>query len=152
MRRKLLLIEDDAGIAAMLPNALRPLGYDVLLAGDCRMAAEIAASEADEIDVVLCDVMLPDGRGAIAAEAVLRYCPNVWIIFTSGYPIEMLDERGALSLETLSALGASYLPKPFLPRDVHTMIEGRFTTENSRVARAGSVVPEWRRSSAQLSY
>jgi len=28
MRKKLLLIEDDAGIAALLPAVLRPLGYD----------------------------------------------------------------------------------------------------------------------------
>lgn len=121
--RKLLLIEDDAGIAAMLPAALRSLGYDVLVARDCRSAAEIAASDADDIDVTLCDVLLPDGSGPQAVESVRRYCPRALIVFMSGSPVDVLEERGLLSLEVLDELDALYLAKPFLPRDAHRLID-----------------------------
>jgi CheY-like chemotaxis protein len=123
MRKKLLLIEDDAGIAALLPAVLRPLGFEVLHAADCRKAAEIAAAHAEEILVTFCDVLLPDGPGAGAARIVRQHCPGMRTIFTSGYPMDVLSERGLLSRDTLFEFQAGYLPKPFLPRDVRGMIE-----------------------------
>ena len=152
MGRKVLLIEDDADIAAMLSRSLGLLGYGVVVAGSCRKAAEIAASEADHLDVVLCDVMLPDGPGPSAAKAVLRHCPHAWTVFTSGYPIDVLAERGVLSAETLAALEASYLQKPFLPRDLHKMIERRFAAQNVQGARVKTAFAESWTSYGHLSY
>jgi CheY-like chemotaxis protein len=128
MRKKLLLIEDDAGIAALLPAVLRPLGFEVLHAADCLTAAEIAAANAGEILVTLCDVRLPDGPGANAARLVRQYCPNTRTIFTSGYPMDVLAERGLLSCDALLEFQAGFLPKPFLPSDVRRMVQRALET------------------------
>jgi len=123
MIRTLLLIEDDASIATMLSIALTRLGYLVLHAPDCQAALGLATVYQESIDVLLCDVLLPDGAGTAAAASVLRYCPSAWTIFTSGYPVDVLAERGLLSIGDLVDFGASYLPKPFLPLDVHQLIQ-----------------------------
>ena len=134
MTRNVLLIEDDAGIATMLSLALPRWGYKVLKAADCRMAVELAEVYRDEISVVLCDVLLPDGSGPAAAASVLRHCPGALTIFTSGYPVDVLADRGLLSLGLLVDLGASYLPKPFLPADVHRLIDRALGAEVARSA------------------
>jgi CheY-like chemotaxis protein len=122
MGNKVLLVEDDPAIATMLLAALRMWGYDVVHAGNGRAAVEIARLQGSELRVVLCDVMLPDGPGPATAMGIREFCPGVWIIFTSGYPVDVLAERGLLSRATLREPGTAFLAKPFLPRDVRDMV------------------------------
>jgi CheY-like chemotaxis protein len=135
MGHKLLLVEDDPGIATMLMAAMPMWGYDVLYAANARSAVEIARVERADIRVVLCDVILPGGPGPAVAAAIREFCPGVWIIFTSGYPMDVLVERGLLSRETLREAGTGYLPKPFLPSDVRDLVGCALLTSYQHVKR-----------------
>jgi DNA-binding response OmpR family regulator len=135
MGQKLLLVEDDRGIATMLKAALPMWGFDVLYAEDARTALEIARVQGADIRVVLCDVMLPDVPGPSIAAAIRDFCPGVWIIFTSGYPVDVLDERGLLLRDTLREAGTGYLAKPFLPRDVRDLVGCALLTSYTQVKR-----------------
>ncbi len=103
-KRMLLLIEDEESIAEPLEQALTREGFDVVWAATA--AAGMEAFRARMPDVVLLDVMLPDGDG----REVLRD-----IRAASGVPVLMLTARGeeidrVLGLE----LGADdYVTKPF---------------------------------------
>ena len=102
--RRILLIEDEESIAEPLAAALGRDGFDVETASTAE--AGLAAFEARPPDLVLLDVMLPDGDG----RDVLRS-----IRASSETPVVMLTARGAeldrvLGLE----LGADdYVTKPF---------------------------------------
>ena len=103
-RRTILLIEDEESIAEPLEAALRREGFDVVREETAAGGRE--AVRAHSPDLVLLDVMLPDGDG----RDVLRD-----IRATSGVPVVMLTARGeemdrVLGLE----LGADdYVTKPF---------------------------------------
>ena len=103
-RRTLLLIEDEQSIAEPLQLALEREGFEVVWAATA--AAGLEAFRSREPEVVLLDVMLPDGDG----RDVLRELRSV-----SAVPVIMLTARGeeidrVLGLE----LGADdYVTKPF---------------------------------------
>ena len=103
-RRKVLLIEDEESISEPLSAALGREGFDVVVAGTA--AAGRDAFQARSPDLVLLDIMLPDGDG----RDILRE-----IRATSRVPVVLLTARGAevdrvLGLE----LGADdYVTKPF---------------------------------------
>jgi two-component system response regulator RegX3 len=103
-RRKVLLIEDEEAISEPLAAALGREGFDVALAATA--AAGLEEFEARPPDLVLLDVMLPDGDG----RDVLRRIRE-----SSRVPVVMLTARGeemdrVLGLE----LGADdYVTKPF---------------------------------------
>src|SRR5262249_37187032 len=59
-RRKLLLVEDHADTREALQMFLERRGYDVRLATDSKSALEAAR---EPLDVVVCDIGLPDGTG-----------------------------------------------------------------------------------------
>jgi CheY-like chemotaxis protein len=122
MGARVLLVEDDSSIAEMLKLALRQWGYDILHAANSEAAVEIARIYGAEIRVALCDVVLPDGGSPAVSEAIRANCPGVWLIYTSGYPIDVLTERGLLSLDTLKERRTGFISKPFLPRDVRDAI------------------------------
>jgi two-component system response regulator RegX3 len=103
-RHSVLLIEDEEAIAEPLAAALAREGFDV--ATEATAAAGVEAFRAGSPDLVLLDVMLPDGDG----RDVLREIRSV-----SRTPVVMLTARGdemdrVLGLE----LGADdYVTKPF---------------------------------------
>jgi two-component system, OmpR family, response regulator RegX3 len=103
-RKKVLLVEDESSIAEPLADALRREAFDVQLAGTAAEALESFSSRPP--DLVLLDVMLPDGDGRDVLREIRRL---------SRVPVVMLTARGeemdrVLGLE----LGADdYVTKPF---------------------------------------
>ena len=124
MKRTILLIEDDEMIATMLLTAIRSWGYEALHASGSQEALRIANGCQNGIFMAICDVVLRDGNGSAVAAGVRARCPESLTLFTSGYPLDMLLDRGLLTAETLSSTGAEYLQKPFLPRDLRAIVDG----------------------------
>ncbi len=112
MSARLLLIDDDARLSAMVGDYLRGAGFTVdtagsLAAGRGRLAAEL-------FDALVLDLMLPDGDGLDLCRE-LRGNPR-----TRQLPLLMLTARGEpLDRIVGLELGADdYLPKPFEPREL----------------------------------
>ncbi|MBA2721795.1 MAG: response regulator transcription factor [Methylibium sp.] len=112
MSARLLLIDDDARLTAMVGDYLRHAGYSVeagptLAAGRDRLARE-------PYDALVLDLMLPDGDG-LELTRELRAAQR-----TRSLPLLMLTARGEAMDRIIGLeLGADdYLPKPFEPREL----------------------------------
>src|SRR5262245_45706372 len=109
LSERILLIEDDTRLAGMVREYLGKAGYSVIHAENGSRG--LAFSEREPVDVVILDLMLPDGDG-------LDICRQLRA--RSDLPILMLTARGdpmdrVVGLE----MGADdYLPKPFEPREL----------------------------------
>ena len=112
MNGKLLLIDDDARLTAMVGDYLRANGYEVDVAGS--LAAGRDRLRGVPYDALVLDLMLPDGDGLdltreLRADARLRRLPLL-MLTARGEPLDRV-----LGLE----LGADdYLSKPFEPREL----------------------------------
>lgn len=87
MRRlRILLVEDNTVLRALIAEVLGDLGYDVCgVAGTEQGAIESAARLLPDIMIV--DVMLPRGDGVSAMDAILR-ATDMPHIFMTGGPAE----------------------------------------------------------------
>ena len=82
-----LLVEDETKIRSLLKRILSLEGYAVLEASDLRNASRVLAKET--IEVVVCDVMLPDGNGIdFTKEVKSKYRDAEIIILTAHANIE----------------------------------------------------------------
>ncbi len=112
MTARLLLIDDDARLAAMVGDYLRAAGLDIETAGTLAAGRERLAG--GSFDALVLDLMLPDGDGLdlcreIRAQPRLRHLPLL-MLTARGEPMDRI-----VGLE----LGADdYLPKPFEPREL----------------------------------
>jgi DNA-binding NtrC family response regulator len=78
-----LLIDDEEGLRKLLSRIIGLEGFKVEEAGTLRTAYDILKRK--EIDVILCDVKLPDGNGVdFVKEAKLKY-PSSEIILLTAY-------------------------------------------------------------------
>ncbi|HET8647252.1 MAG TPA: response regulator transcription factor, partial [Vicinamibacteria bacterium] len=109
MGDRVLMIDDDQELAAMVGRYLAPLGIDLTVRHDAESG--LAHLQRGGYEAVILDVMLPDLDG-------LEVCRRIRA--ASDIPVLMLTARGdeedrIVGLE----LGADdYLPKPFNPREL----------------------------------
>jgi two-component system, OmpR family, phosphate regulon response regulator OmpR len=106
---RILLIEDDPRLAAMVSDYLGEAGFSVTHAANGRSG--LALHGRDAFDALVLDLMLPDIDG-------LEVCRQIRA--QADTPILMLTARGdAMDRVVGLELGADdYLPKPFEPREL----------------------------------
>jgi DNA-binding response OmpR family regulator len=112
-RPTILVVEDEESIAEPLAEALQRDGFEPVLAGT--VAAALERLEAGMPDLVLLDVMLPDGDG----RDVLRRIRS-----SSATPVIMLTARGEETDRVVGLeLGADdYVTKPFSAAELSARI------------------------------
>lgn len=108
----ILLAEDEAGVRNLVRAVLQDEGYTVIEADRGTMALKRAEEYGEAIDLLITDVIMPDINGSELAQQLLAERPDLRVLFMSGYPGDVAVRHGVL------AEGASYLAKPFGPRDL----------------------------------
>lgn len=111
--RTVLVVDDDEFLRGSMVRTLEKHGYRVLEAGDA-FTARKAMAEAERVDLVVMDLVLPGLEGREAANLLLARDPEVRILFTSGYTSQESSRMGALPE------GHSFIRKPF---DVEEFLE-----------------------------
>jgi two-component system, OmpR family, response regulator BaeR len=118
---KILIVEDEPKLAALLGDYFRASGYQARTIGDGREA--IPAVKADPPDLIILDLMLP-GRDGLDICRELRTFTNVPLVMVTAR-VEEIDRL--LGLE----LGADdYICKPFSPREVVARVKAIFRRVN----------------------
>ena len=104
----ILIVEDEPVLRSMARDILEECGYRILEASSGREALDVWNQHAKEIDLLLTDMVMPDGvSGADLVEKLLASQPRLKIVFTSGYTADAVNQ------EMLTRTGASFLSKPY---------------------------------------
>ncbi|HZP91639.1 MAG TPA: response regulator transcription factor [Burkholderiales bacterium] len=109
LNQRILIVDDDQSLAAMLADYLSAMGFSVAAAATG--AEGLARLAAEPFDALILDVMLPDTDG-------FEVCRQVRA--RHDLPVLMLTARGDETDRIVGLeLGADdYLPKPFNPREL----------------------------------
>jgi DNA-binding NtrC family response regulator len=83
MAYKILIIDDEEKHRSLMTRIVSLEGYDVLQAADIKTAFKFLVKES--IDILLCDVKLPDGNGIEAVSNIKLQFPNIEIILLTAY-------------------------------------------------------------------
>jgi DNA-binding NtrC family response regulator len=82
---RILLVEDDNEVREMSAEILRRNGYCVFTAKSAKRAWDIFQRENGRIDLVFCDMVLPDMPGTRLVEEMSEGHEGLKVIFCSGY-------------------------------------------------------------------
>ena len=82
--RRILVVEDEAVVRALIVEMLTDLGYTVLEAADGPAGLRILQSQA-HIDLLVSDVGLPGLNGRQVADAARVGRPDLKVLFITGY-------------------------------------------------------------------
>jgi CheY-like chemotaxis protein len=104
----ILVVEDEATLRRLFRNMLTRLGYRIFEAPTGAAALEVWRQNRNVIQLLLTDLVMPDGMTGIElGRKLLEEKPDLPIIYISGYS----RETAGASIELHE--GVNFLPKPF---------------------------------------
>jgi two-component system phosphate regulon response regulator OmpR len=132
MTVRLLMIEDDQRLAAMVGDFLGRAGFELTHAADA--ASGFERLKASSFDLVILDLMLPDADG-------LDVCRRIRA--ESDIPVVMLTAKGDPTDRVVGLeIGADdYIPKPFDPRELQARIRAVLRRRDAASAPRDGGVP-----------
>jgi PAS domain S-box-containing protein len=102
-----LVVEDEECLLNQVHRSLTLQGYKVLSASTPRLALQAYTQCPDTIHLLLTDVIMPEKGGKELSESLQKLCPDIRVLYMSGYPVDTLEQQGHLPR------GVQVLPKPF---------------------------------------
>ena len=103
----ILLVEDDPQLRQLSSSVLTHCGYNVLTASSPEEGLAICKSNHRDIGLLVTDVVMPRINGRQLAEQIQQVCPNIRVLYISGYTDNAIVHYGVLDP------GLWFLPKPF---------------------------------------
>jgi two-component system, cell cycle sensor histidine kinase and response regulator CckA len=102
-----LIVEDEMAVRSLASRILANYGYNVLEAEDGMEALRLARNSAQEIHLVITDVVMPGIGGKVLLSRIEDVLPDVKSLFISGYTDSAIVHHGILDS------GIAFLQKPF---------------------------------------
>jgi CheY-like chemotaxis protein len=106
LKETILVVEDGDALRHLVCQMLVLNGYSVLEARDGHHALRICESHPYPIQLVLTDLVMPNMKGAILAERLRLWHPDLRVLLMSGYIDEPVVQR-------LGRDSVAFLQKPF---------------------------------------
>jgi PAS domain S-box-containing protein len=103
----LLVVEDEPKLLALAREGLESLGYKVLAAATPGDAFLLFENHAEEIHLLVTDVVLPAMNGKELTLRLQRLKPGLRAVFVSGYTPDVVAQRGILDDDV------AFVQKPF---------------------------------------
>lgn len=103
----ILVVEDEPAILNIVTLQLEWAGFTVLSAATPGEAMQLAKDNADNLHLLLSDVLMPEMNGRDLARNLLTLYPHLKQLFMSGYTADVIASKGMLDE------GVNFIQKPF---------------------------------------
>jgi len=116
---RILVVDDELPVCKSIASALAGEEYDVDAALSGEEALEL--QEKKHYDAIIADLMMPGISGLELLKKVKENRPDTMLIMITGYP----SIRTAVEAIRIGAF--DYLPKPFTPNEIRTIVSRALT-------------------------
>ncbi|RJQ46932.1 MAG: PAS domain S-box protein [Nitrospiraceae bacterium] len=107
-----LVAEDDKALRSLISSILSEFGYTIIEAKDGNEAIRKFNERAEDIKLLIFDVIMPGRNGKEAYEEILKIKSDIKVLFMSGYTADVIHTRDIIEA------GLSFLPKPVMPNEL----------------------------------
>ena len=135
-RETVLVVDDSESLRPVVTRILRQYGYTVIESASGEAAIRAAEEQTGRIDLLLTDIVMPGMTGPQLARDLVRWHPDLRVLFMSGYA------ENAVVREGLSHPSAGFIEKPFSPetlaREVRRALDAAPAPRNASAERTTS--------------
>lgn len=122
----ILIAEDELALRDFAALILRRHGYNVLLASNGEEGLDLLEANADKVDLLFTDIIMPRLDGIELAKSAVHRQKNLRVLFTSGYARNpQIDE---------SVINAGFLQKPYTSTELVQRVREMLSMPNPRNA------------------
>jgi two-component system, OmpR family, phosphate regulon sensor histidine kinase PhoR len=129
-KKAILVVDDEITVCKSIRSALIQENYDIDLALSGEEALE--KEKTKKYDVMIVDLMMPGISGLDLLRSIKNTNPAVRVIMVTGYP----TMKNTLQAMQIGAF--DFLPKPFLPADLRTLVAKALAAEDEGKGGSGA--------------
>ena len=122
----ILLVEDEPAILRVTTKTLVKEGYRVIGAHTPGEAIRLAEEHADDIDLILSDVVMPEMNGRDLVASIQSVFPDAGILFMSGHTADVIELHDIMEGEV------NFLQKPYTIAALKAKVREVLNEEPSR--------------------
>ena len=124
---RILLVDDEEGVARMMKVMLKRLGYSVTAQTNCLDSLRVFRNNPASFDLVISDMTMPNMNGLQFADKIRNIRPEIPIIICTGFSDQINEEK-------CQALGIQGLvKKPVITQEMATAIRAVLEDPNQPV-------------------
>jgi PAS domain S-box-containing protein len=112
----ILLVEDEPTLLELVRLVLERFGYKVLATSKPEEAIAMASKNADNINLLITDLVMPKMTGRDLLKHLTPICPNLKCLYMSGYTGRAIASQGVLEE------GVNFIQKPFSKAELATKV------------------------------
>ncbi len=112
-----LLVEDDETVRRMTTDMLEEMGYKVHAIAIPQDAVSFCQDQANPVDIILSDVIMPGMSGKEMLEKIHAARPGARVLYMSGYTSDIISQKGVLEEDM------HFIQKPFDMHQLHAKIK-----------------------------
>jgi two-component system, NtrC family, nitrogen regulation response regulator GlnG len=116
MNKRILVIDDDESIAWVISKALEPLGCEIKV----KHTIKDGLKELDHYNLILLDLVLPDGNGIDALQEIRVFNPSALVIIVTAHG------KMESAVNAMKEGAYDYLEKPFDIDELKIVVEKAF--------------------------
>jgi two-component system, NtrC family, response regulator HydG len=126
MHASILIIDDDPYIITLLDNYFKCEGYLTYTSSKGKTALQLIRSK--RIDVVMCDIRLPDINGTELLQQIRLLAPDSEVIMMTAYA----EIRAAVA--SIQSGAFDYVTKPIYPEEISEIVKRAIQKKQSSIA------------------
>jgi signal transduction histidine kinase len=107
-----LVVEDDKDLRSLMAQGLKQQGYKALEAANGGEGLLLFDKYRQEINLIVTDIVMPVMNGFELTDLLMPLCPQMKVLYISGYPDNPALQKRNLNPET------NFIPKPFSLEDL----------------------------------
>jgi CheY-like chemotaxis protein len=115
-KETILVVEDETEVRKMISFILEADGYKIVAADSGPAALKLLDEHKKDIELMLTDVIMPTMSGSDLAKEVRSICPDLQVIYMTGYSDSVILARDVLMSDSYM------LRKPFAPKVLRAQV------------------------------
>jgi len=120
----ILIVDDNEHTRSIVADMVEELGYSPLVAATSGDAIDWFMNTEKKIDLIISDIVMPEGDGPDMIAKILKIKPDIKVIFMSGYAE---DEIVHDSVYKIQGSSAAFMKKPFTLAELKSLLHKQMT-------------------------
>ena len=127
--RTILVVDDNRDTRELVAEMVEELGFNAIAVPTSQEALTVFNQSPDTIDLIISDIVMPDGDGIHLLQEISKSTKPVKVIFMSGYAGDEIVHDAVYRIQDSDAV---FIQKPFTLTELEPVILSQFKDPHSQ--------------------
>ena len=118
--KTILIVDDNEETRNTVVAMVETLGYKTVAAESPQGAVELFTGQKPAIDLILSDIVMPDGGGPEMVNKIIKLKPAIKVIFMSGYAEDEIVHDEVFKIQNSCT---EFIQKPFTIKEIGSLLQ-----------------------------